>query len=240
MGNSFFNFKQFEVHQDRTAMKVCTDASLFGAWVAASALAGEAAMPKSILDIGSGTGLLSLMLAQKISAPITAIEIEEDAFGQTKENFARSPWHNRLYAHHISFLQFAGTQLFDLIITNPPFYENSLSSPTKAKNVAHHSSRLTLGEVFFGSSRLLTGSGCLYMLLPFSRSDESVTLAEEFGLHLIARCTVKQTEKHAPFRVMQAFSFHKTTCHESELTIKKGDNYSTRFVELLKDYYLKL
>lgn len=240
MANSFFNFRQFSVQQQFTAMKVCTDACLFGAWVTATVAEKSQKELHSILDIGSGTGLLSLMLAQKISAQITALEIERNAFLQTVENFTHSPWHERLNAHHVSFLSFDSCKPFDLIVTNPPFYQNCLASPDSGKNTAHHSTALSIAEIFSRSSELLQKDGRLFMLLPFARKTEAEALAKRFGLFLNQCCGVRQTEKHSLFRAMLEFSFVPAAYKESEMVIKNGNNYTEDFAVLLQDYYLRL
>src|SRR5262245_58656662 len=144
MPNSYFQFKQFVIHQEHCAMKVTTDGCLFGAWVAASK-AGNAAAGKHVLDIGTGTGLLSLMYAQKHPhAQIDAIEIDEAAAQQAADNFAASPWQKRLQLIHSDIKDYRPSHPYDTIISNPPFYENQLSSGNAKKNMAHHSSSIGL------------------------------------------------------------------------------------------------
>src|SRR6476620_3970566 len=139
MSNTYFRFRQFTVHQERTAMKVCTDACLFGAWVA-SEIRNEDL--ERVLDIGAGTGLLSLMIAQNSDAVIDAVEIDDHAYSQVVDNFSSSPWNDRLRVHHCSVQQFEPGCKYDLVISNPPFYEHSLRSPDSKKNMAMHSTHL--------------------------------------------------------------------------------------------------
>src|SRR5688572_17826532 len=141
MSNNFFQFKQFIVYQDRCSMKVCTDACIFGAY-AANIISNSASQILKCLDIGTGTGLLSLMIAQKTRAIIDAIEIEEDAFIQAKENFSNSPWRQRLRAVHTDAKHLSTWVKYDFIVSNPPFYQNDLVSPLKTKNVAKHDTSL--------------------------------------------------------------------------------------------------
>src|SRR5688572_28253839 len=154
MPNSYFKFKQFTVNRDRAAMKVTTDACLFGAWAARSArqsAVGQSGSPgiHHVLDIGTGTGLLSLMMAQQINAEIDAIELDEDAFEQAQQNMASSPWHDNLFVIQgdAKDMAYVLGKEYDIIVSNPPFYENELESPDLKKNRAHHSAGLSLDEL---------------------------------------------------------------------------------------------
>jgi len=142
MANPFFQFKQFIVYHDRCAMKVTTDSCVFGAWVAGD-MAREERKITTALDIGSGTGLLSLMIAQKNDLDIDAVEIDKEASLQSQENIAASPWKDRIQVENEDARQFRGVSKYDCIVSNPPFYENELTSERKTKNIAHHSEELT-------------------------------------------------------------------------------------------------
>jgi len=230
------------VHQEHTAMKVCTDACLFGAWSAADAQIQNA---KKILDIGSGTGLLSLMLAQQSNAHITAIEIEDGAFNQTVSNFDLSPWKERLDVVHTSIQDYAADdkkQLFDCIITNPPFYEQDLTSPDPAKNLASHSTALSWDVLVKSAAYLLHDNGAWYVLVPTLRAYTMQKLALNYGLQLSEECLMYNDAKHLPIRAMLKFVKQKeATIQRNKIVIKNADqSYTTEFTNYLKEYYLHL
>ena len=230
------------MHQEHTAMKVCTDACLFGGWAAADAQIQSA---KNILDIGSGTGLLSLMLAQQSSAHITAIEIEAGAFEQTKTNFDLSPWKDRLNAIHSSIQDYASKNkesLFDCIITNPPFYEGDLNSPDNAKNLAAHSTALPWDALAEAAASLLQENGAWYVLVPTLRAYTMQKFASTYGLQLSQECLMYNDAKHLPIRAMLKFVKQKeATIQRHKIVIKNADqSYTTEFTNYLKAYYLHL
>ena len=230
------------MHQEHTAMKVCTDACLFGAWAAADVQIQTA---KNILDIGSGTGLLSLMLAQQTSAHITAIEMEAGAFEQTKANFELSPWKERLDAIHNSIQDYASNNnqnLFDCIITNPPFYEQDLNSPDNAKNLASHSTALPWDELVKSVATLLQENGTWYVLVPTLRAYTMQKLALMNGLQLSEECLMYNDAKHLPIRAMLKFVKQKeAVIQRKKIIIKNADqSYTAEFSSYLKDYYLHL
>jgi tRNA1Val (adenine37-N6)-methyltransferase len=230
------------VHQEHTAMKVCTDACLFGAWAAADVQIQSA---KNILDIGSGTGLLSLMLAQQSTAHITAIEIEDGAFEQTKTNFDISPWKNRLDVIHSSIQDYASNykqNLFDCIITNPPFYEGDLNSPDSTKNLAAHSTALPWDDLTKSTASLLQENGAWYVLVPTLRAYTMQKLASTYGLQLSEECLMYNDAKHLPIRAMLKFVKQKEAAiQRNKIVIKNADqSYTTEFTNYLKEYYLHL
>jgi len=230
------------VHQEHTAMKVCTDACLFGAWAAADAQIQSA---KNILDIGSGTGLLSLMLAQQSAAHITAIEIEDGAFNQTKTNFELSVWKDRLDVIHSSIQDYASNNaqlLFDCIITNPPFYESDLNSPDPAKNLAAHSTALSWDVLAEAAASLLQENGAWYVLVPTLRAYTMQKIASNYGLELAEECLMYNDAKHLPIRAMLKFIKQKeVVIQRNKIVIKNADqSYTTEFTNYLKEYYLHL
>jgi tRNA1Val (adenine37-N6)-methyltransferase len=237
MANTFFKFKSFVVEQKGCAMKVTTDSCLFGAWVA-----DQISDQQYILDIGGGTGLLSLMLAQKNSNfKITSVEIEDNCFQQLKENILQSSFAHQISPVHANILDFKSSVKFNSIISNPPFYENQLRSDQTAVNQARHEESLSLKNLFNSVDTLLNTDGVFYVLLPYYRMDEAVQIANQFGLYPALITQVKQTPAHQPFRVM--FRFEKTNhaCKHTEITITESNsNYTATFVALLKDYYLYL
>ena len=237
MGNSYFKFKQFTIEQDACAMKVCTDACLFGAWVANNI---KALHFKSLLDIGAGTGLLSLMVAQQHNVPIDAVEIDAAAAKQASENFEASPWADRLHVLNADIRKLDSSKKYGFIYSNPPFFDNDLKSTKQQRNTALHSANLSAKDLIVSIKRLLTDDGYFALLLPPHRVNEHEQLANEAGLFIIKKVSVKQTEKHSTFRVMLLFGPTQQQVEESEIIIKEGGSYSTQFIELLKDYYLYL
>ena len=223
-------------------MKVCTDACLFGAWAAADPLIQSA---KNILDIGSGTGLLSLILAQQSSATITAVEIESGAFNQTKANFNLSPWKERLDVVHASIEEYVAIkngELFDCIITNPPFFEGDLNSPDIAKNLASHSTALSWDDLANSVATLLQENGKWYVLVPTLRAYTMQKIASNYGLYLTEECLMYNDAKHLPIRAMLKFVKEKdTVIQRNKFIIKNADqSYTDEFTALLKAYYLHL
>jgi len=255
VANPFFQCKEFIVHQQHTSMKVCTDACLFGAWVAKQP---SLASPHSILDIGTGTGLLSLMLAQvteSSKASITAIEIESQAAAEANSNFSISKWANRLILVNDSIQNYTANFMaaanenntFDIIITNPPFYEGDLKSPNTNKNKAAHSTELSWASLVENSSSLLKEEGQFFVLVPTLRAYTMQKLAETNHLYLREEVLVYNDAKHLPFRSFLHFQKGKQGLDRNlailrnKIVIKNSDNtYSTAFTELLKNYYLHL
>jgi tRNA1Val (adenine37-N6)-methyltransferase len=242
-------------------MKVCTDACLFGAWVAKQPSLETA---HSILDIGTGTGLLSLILAQvtdKNKTKITAVEIESQAAAEASSNFNLSKWSERLMIVNDSIQNFATSIskgefvskglnynfLFNIIISNPPFYEGDLKSPDANKNKAAHSTELPWSILVENVSSLLTDTGSFFVLVPTLRAYTMQKLAEVNQLQLAEEVLVYNDAKHLPFRSFLHFRKAKSPIDKdisvlrNKIVIKNSDNtYSTEFTELLKDYYLHL
>ena len=236
--NTWFQFKAFIVHQDKCAMKVCTDACLFGAWVA-DKISSAQISPNRILDIGTGTGLLSLMLAQKSAATIDAVEIDPDAFQQACENIARSPWQNRLHIYHQSVIDFTSPIKYDLIISNPPFYENDLRSEDEGRNKAMHDTALSFQQLAKAIKDQLSEKGNAAVLLPCHRVPACEKALNTEGLYVKEKMNVAHSPKHPFFRSMLIIGFHKTDLQETELMIRNGQHkYDEKFKFLLKDYYL--
>jgi tRNA1Val (adenine37-N6)-methyltransferase len=240
MPNNYFGFKQFLIHQEHCAMKVCTDACLFGAWLAAR-MNGRYDESHYALDVGLGTGLLSLMLAQQSQVNIDGVEIDHPATQQAADNFRNSPWNNRLNIFHRSIQEYIPAHSYDLIFSNPPFYEHQLKSRNHKRNLALHSNELKLEELVSTASRLLKEEGHFAVLLPYLRTEEFMNKAAANGFFLHEIVAVKQTPRHDPFRSILLFSKKASAgTQHSTIIIRDGDVYSPDFVVLLRDYYLNL
>lgn len=238
MPNTWFQFKEFKIEQEKCDMKVCTDSCLFGAWVA-DKIQKKIIEPATILDIGSGTGLLSLMTAQKSNAKIDAVEINKNAYLQTKENFKASKYKERLQAFNADVKHWNDNKKYDLIISNPPFFENDLPSANQNKNFAKHHHGLTLNELMDLIKSRLAKNGNFSVLLPFHRISYFKKLANEKEFYLKDELLVRQTPKHSHFRVMLFYGTSKETFFSDELTIKDSNGkYSEAFNLLVEDYYL--
>ncbi len=251
MPNNYFRFKQFTVLQEQSAMKVCTDASLFGAWIARK----HHVHGSNILDIGSGTGLLSLMLAQKSAAHIDAIDIDESASAETRKNFNASAWQSRLNIIQAAIQDYRPGKRYDFIISNPPFFRGDLLSPDQKRNVALHSASLSMDELFAAVNELIEANGHFALLVSARREEDVEQTASKHEFGIMEKVYVRQTPKHAPFRIMYLFycgrrsvnAEHKRYSGEpkvNEIVIRissgKMEVYSPEFTALLKDYYLYL
>ncbi len=239
MSNSYFQFKDFIINQEKAAMKVCTDGCLFGAWVADTIKSRDRKI-ENILDIGTGTGLLALMLAQKSGATINAVEINESAAQQAKENFQQSKYKERLQLILGDIREMQLSSTYDLIISNPPFYENDLRSENPNRNDALHSAALSFEELIQSAKKLLSKKGVFAVLLPFSRAENFILRAEKHNLAFSDRVNVSQTENHSYFRCMLLLSWETSEIKKSDMVIKDGGKYSEEFTRLLQDYYLYL
>ncbi len=239
MGNSWFQFRQFTVHQKKAAMKVTTDGCLFGALQPPFPEGGKG---KIILDIGTGTGLLSLMTAQlNPFASITALEIEPGAAREAADNISGSPFKDCVQVVLQDVLVYKPAGRFHLIICNPPFHESQLSSPDKNRNMAHHSATLQLGQIFQLAVSWLDKDGVLSLLLPFYREEEARQLGIPQGLLCKKIIRVRQTQKHDFFRTVLFFGKEKAPFQMEEITIRLDNNtYSPEFKALLKPFYLNL
>jgi len=232
-------------------MKVCTDACLFGAWVAEK-ISSETnsykdLLPsqnksenKRILDIGSGTGLLIMMLAQKINCNIDGIEIEQECFEQLKENTSQNDWKQRIKLFRDDIRNFTSDQPYNFIISNPPFFDNDLNSATKGEQLAKHSKELSLEELLEAISLNLSIDGSFSVLLPYHRVEYFEKKAFQKEFFLDEKMLVRQTEKHGFFRGMLTFSRNYRECTTEEMSIRINNEYSPQFIDLLKEYYLYL
>lgn len=239
----FFRFKQFTVWHDRSALKVCTEACILGAYA-------QVTGAERVLDIGTGTGLLALMVAQRnAEMHIDAVEIEEQNHLQAVDNVAQSPFAERISIHHtsiqdwtrrfVNLLQTTDALHYDLIISNPPFFANHLRSPDQARNRALHTDTLTLEELVTSVGRLLTDRGRFVVLLPAYESQLLIEVATREGLWPTHRLQVFQRPGKPLFRVITTFERHHAESVIETLYIHHLDGtYSDDFRKLLRDYYL--
>ncbi len=239
---SVFKFKEFEVTQDRCAQKVGTDGVLLGAWACKNKI------PYNILDIGAGTGVISLMLAQRFhSAQIEAVELDEDAFEQAATNFEESPWGDRLFCFHASFQEYFEEidETYDLIISNPPFFDSSSvkidSDIKKSREQARFDDALPFEELIYGVYKLLDDDGIFACVIPSDREDHFLRIAAHYKL-LPARIThVKGTEASSVKRSLLELRFRKSEIERDLLTIELSRHkYTKDYTSLVKDFYLKM
>jgi len=237
---SKFQFKQFSLQQDRCAMKVGTDGVLLGAWAPIDH------KPYSVLDIGAGTGLIALMLAQRSQAEqVDAIEIDENAFEQCVDNFENSPWNDRLFCFHASlddFMDDLEDEAYDLIVSNPPFYSEDFKTENESRDLARFQDALPFEDLVEAASVLLSESGVLAVIVPFKEEARLIALAKECDLFPLKITRVKGTPTAEIKRSLVAFSFAET--HElsiDELVIETARHqYTEDYIALTKDFYLKM
>ena len=219
-------------------MKVTTDACLFGAWVAA--VHPNTASAGHLLDVGTGTGLLSLMFVQQHFAIADAVETDAAAAAQAAYNFQASPWPQQLRVINSPVQSYKTDTQYDCIISNPPFHEKQLGTNNNGKQLAHHDSGLLLHELLEIVQLKLAPAGHFYLLLPHYRESEAVLLAARNRLYPLLTSRVKQSPAHPFFRSMLCFTKKPATVFEETITIAQGGNYTPAFTALLQPYYLKL
>lgn len=233
-----FCFKKFKIDQERCAMKIGTDGVLLGAWTNVDF------EPQSILDIGAGTGVLSLMLAQRCDAPtIDALEIDENAYEQCVENFEASPWGDRLYCYHAGLDEFVDEvdEVYDLIISNPPFYSETVSSGNTSRDLARQNDTLPFTELVESVSKLLSDRGTFSVIIPYKETEEFIALANTSGLYVWRICSVRGHSDAPLKRSLIEFSRTKADAIVETLTIEKERHeYTEAYVALTKDFYLKM
>ena len=241
MSNKPFQFKEFSVHQDKTAMKIGTDGVLLGAWCP---LGNE---PESILDVGTGTGIIALMLAQRSEAfTIDAVELDENAYEQAVENFEASDWGDRLYCYHATFQEFA-TELeeeqetYDLIISNPPFYTDDFKTENESRNNARFETVLPFKELIESVIKILSKEGTFTVVIPYKEEDQFIELAEKNGLFPVRVCHVQGNTTSPIKRSLLEFSFQKKSLVKEHLIIEtERHKYTQDYINLTKDFYLKM
>ena len=235
---SVFKFKQFVVNQERCAMKIGTDGVLLGAW---TPLINN---PYNILDIGAGTGVLSLMLAQRSNAEqIDAIEIDAAAFEQATDNFEASPWNDRLFCFHAGLDEFMEEpeDEYDLIVSNPPFYTENYKTEDEQRDLARFEDALPFEDLVEAADLLLSEQGIFAVIIPYKEENRFLTLAASFELYPLQITRVKGTPTTEIKRSLLAFSRIQQTPLIDELTIEiSRHEYTLEYIKLTQDFYLKM
>ena len=230
MGN--FRFKQFEIEQDRCAMKVGTDGVLLGAWAQGGC---------RILDIGSGTGLISLMMAQRFpEAEVVGIDMDVDACGQARENVMASPFRDRVEIVCCRLQDFGAIGVFDAIVSNPPFFVDSLKNPDSKRTMARHTDSLPFRDLFAGVKRLLSDDGIFSAIVPVEVVEQFVAESCILGFYLIRKCGVKTVGRKQPKRFMLSFAKHRISPYEEhvETMMDSQGNRSEWYRKITEEFYL--
>lgn len=230
-----FRFKQFSIRQDNTAMKIGTDGTLLGAWV-------EVKNAKKILDVGTGTGVIALMIAQRNqNSKITAIELNEDAIIDAKFNIQESPWSDRVELKNSSLQEFITEDKYDLIVSNPPFFENSLRSDSKNRNNARHTDSLHYTDILEFAKGNLNSIGIVAMILPVENAEQCIVESTNFGLYLKRKTWIKPVPHKPAHRIAFELSNKKEQeVIENELIIETGKrhDYSEDYIALTNEFYI--
>ena len=238
MANPYFRFKKFTVYHDKCAMKVGTDAVLLGAWA-------DTSFCRNILDIGTGTGIIALMLAQRSQATVEAIDIDKEACVQATENAAASPYTERIKVVYASCADFAASnqqKRYDLIVSNPPYFINSLKCPDNKRTVARHTDTLLLSDLIREAQTLLSPSGRIALVLPYERLEEVKALASANHLYICRQTDVIPTPGAAPKRLLVELSTTEENIKNRDtLTIEEARHqYTPEYIALTKEFYLKM
>ena len=238
MANPYFRFKKFTVYHDKCAMKVGTDAVLLGAWA-------DTSFCRNILDIGTGTGIIALMLAQRSQATVEAIDIDKEACVQATENAAASPYTERIKVVHASCADFAASnqqKRYDLIVSNPPYFINSLKCPDNKRTVARHTDTLLLSDLIREAQTLLSPSGRIALVLPYERLEEVKALASANHLYICRQTDVIPTPGAAPKRLLVELSTTEENIKNRDtLTIEEARHqYTPEYIALSKEFYLNM
>lgn len=237
MANSFFQFKKFTIHHDLCAMKVGTDGVLLGAWVSI--------FPNQhILDVGTGTGLISLMLAQRSNSIVDAIDIDASAAQQATINSSLSSFASQINVYHTSLDNYANStqQRYDLIVSNPPYFSRSLKCPDSKRNTARHNDSLPLSELISRSCALLQPQGRIALILPYDGRAELLSIAKQEKIHLIRETIVIPTPGNTPKRLLAELSASPVAAIKTSTLIieESRHQYTPEYTELTRDFYLKM
>jgi len=235
MPNNFFHFKQFTIRQDKCAFKVGTDAVLLGAWT-------DIDDAKYILDIGTGTGIIALMLAQKSNAEIFAIEPDKESFLQASDNIRNSKWKERIRIENTDIQNYYPINLkFDIIVSNPPYFADSLKNPNSRKALSRHNDTLKNRELLDGISRLLSPGGRFQVIMPYAEGNVLIAEASGHGLYCNSILKIRPLPTSEIRRLILSFSFTRNNVKESFLTIEHGKrhDFTGEYRNLTRDFYLK-
>lgn len=233
MSNQYFDFKRFRIEQDRCSMKVGTDGVLLGAWFPME-------RGNNVLDVGSGTGLVAIMAAQRGAASVTAVEIDPQASEQAFQNAANSEWSDRIFVQCADFAHFTAEIRFDRIVSNPPYFRDSLRSPDLGRNTARHNDSLSYETLVRCSANLLAPDGLLCVVLPYDAVGEFTKCAQAVGLNLCLETDVITAPGKQPKRSLLAYGFGISEIRKNVLTICGEDGKETSdYINLVKDFYLK-
>ena len=235
MANNYFQFKKFKIVQDGCAMKVGTDGCLLGGWF-------DCSQSRNILDVGSGSGLIAIMAAQRCNATVTGVEIDSDAAIQATENVNNSPWSDRIRIINEDLLSYTTAERFDTIVSNPPYFVNSLKCDNDARTTARHSDTLSNNDFFRKCKELLTEEGKVSIIIPSDISTDWQEVAKSNGFHTSRITHIKTTPDKMAKRVLIEFSTCKPQemFEETLILEKKRGVYSDEAQNILKDFYLKL
>lgn len=235
MANNYFSFKQFTIFQDRSVFKVGTDGVLLGA-------SADVSGADRILDIGTGTGLMAIMLAQRCNAEIVAIEPESESYKQALENVALCKWRSRISVLYTSLQEYIpDNKKFNLIITNPPYFSDSLKNPDPRKSSARHNHALSSVEILEGALRLMSDSGHLQLIMPYVEGNLFIAEAQKYGLYCNSILKIRPLPTAEIRRLIMTFSREKLKLSEKFLTIEHGvrHEFTEEYILLTKDFYLK-
>lgn len=237
MANNYFQFKEFKILQDGAAMKVGTDGVLLGAWA-------EIREAKNILDIGTGSGLIALMLAQRsnIKTQIDAVEIDEDAFVQAKENINASPWKQKISIYNSSFQSFSLNvkHKYELIVSNPPYFTDAFKATGDARNTARHTDSLSFNDLLIGVKEVISPNGRLAIVLPVTEGEVFINQAIDKYFFMNKKIFIKPTPTKLAKRLLLEFSMGNSALETNELIVELSrHNYSDEYKRLCKDFYLK-
>ena len=234
MSNNYFKFKQFTIEQEGCAMKVGTDGCLLGGWF-------NSADCKRVLDIGCGTGLIAIMAAQRSNAQITGVEIDATAAERARQNVANSPWSERIEIIHSDILSFESHEQFDAIVSNPPYFANSLKCDDNQRTLARHNDSLNSEAFFKKCASLLQKDGHISIIIPCDIMESWRLAAAGRQLHPTRITYIRTTPKKQPKRVLVEFSHNAVHCNESTLVLENSPGeYSEEAKKILRDFYLKI